>query len=405
MKNKIQKYIPIRKDVCMENKYEIIKYNKCEDDFHIVIYYEDNYKCKIIVRRLDIDLGWDLNLIVRIYNINNNNYQNISIGSSLKNEKIFYIYTKVKLIPLIPNKQKIPKVIIQTSKDDEYKSLLHYNAHQTFLELNPDYEYRFYDDKDCREFIKNNFTVDVLDTFDMLYPGAYKADLFRYCYIYINGGFYFDNKYILRIPLYKIIKKDYNNIYCKDRGNDLMFNSVIISVSKSNELKQCIDNIVNNVKNNFYGSISLEPTGPKLFYKYTHDKNVILKHDVSGNTYKDSKILLRNDNILFINTHYNGYYHPNRLQEYTVLFNKRMIYYKNIQKINNYTILVFPHNHDDYFDFNIKDNNLIVKRIDKNCGWGQDLKIKIIDNNNHMEKIYNVGTSIENEVSINIYFK
>jgi mannosyltransferase OCH1-like enzyme len=394
---KIEKIIHIRKDIFIKNKYEIIK-NKYNDDFHLVIYYIDENKCKIIVRRLDNEFGWDLNLLVKIYNEDDheNKHQILSIGSSLKNEKIIFYYTKIKLLPIEEYQQKIPKVIIQTAKDIEYKSLFHYNAHQTFLELNPEYEYRFFDNEDCREFIKDNFSENILDTYDILYPGAYKADLFRYCYIYINGGCYFDNKYILRIPLRQIIKENDDNIYCKDRGNDLMFNSIIISVKDSDELKKSIGNIVENVKNNFYGNISLEPTGPKLFNKYTYDKNVLLKHEVNGSYYKDSKILIRNNNILFANTHYKGYYLPNTTQEYDILFKKRMIYYKNIKKIHNHTILVYPHNYSDYFSFNIINNELIIKRIDKNSGWGQNLKIKLINNNNNMEYIYNIGISDEN---------
>jgi len=392
MDNKIQKFIPIRKDICIQNKYEIIK-NNGYDDFHLVLYYIDEYKCKIIIRRLDDESGWGLNLLIKIYN--EDKYQILSVGSSVKNEKIIYIYTKIKLIPIILYEQKIPKIIIQTAKDDLYKSLLHFNAQKTFLELNPEYEYKFFDDIDCREFIKNNFPEIVLDTFDMLNPGAYKADLFRYCYIYINGGCYFDNKYILRVPLREIIKNEYDNIYCQDRGDDLMFNSVIISIKNAIEFKNCIDNIIENVKNNFYGSISLEPTGPKLFNKYAHDKNILLKHIVSGKYYKDSKILIKNNNLLFINTHYKGYYSSNH-QQYDILFKNRNLYYKNIQKINNYTILVYPNNYSDSFNFNIINNKLIIKRTDKNSGWGQDLKIKLINNDNNLEYIYNIGKSTEN---------
>jgi mannosyltransferase OCH1-like enzyme len=397
MDKKIQKNIQIRKDICIQNKYELIKNSNHNDDFHLVIYYIDEYKCKIIIRRLDDETGWGLNLLIKIDN--EDKHQILSVGSSLKNEKIIYIYTKIKLIPIILYKQKIPKIIIQTAKDDEYKSLLHYNAQQTFLELNPEYEYKFFNDIDCREFIKNNFDLNVLDTFDMLNPGAYRADLFRYCYIYINGGCYFDNKYILRIPLREIIKNEYDNIYCKDRGDDLMFNSVIISIKNAIELKNCIDNIVENVKNNFYGSVSLEPTGPKLFNKYTYDKNILLKHIVTGNYYKDSKILIKNNNTLFINTHYKGYYSSTHNQ-YEILFKNRKLYYKNIQKINNYTILVYPNKYSDTFNFNIINDKLIIKRTDINSGWGQDLKIKIINNDNNLEYIYNIGKSIENTFSM-----
>ena len=79
-----------------------------------------------------------------------------------------------------------------------------------------------------------------------------------------------------------------------------------------------------------------------------------------------------------------------------------MLYYKNIQKINNYIILVYPNNHNDIFYFIIFYNKLIIKRIDQDSGWGQDLKIKIINNDNNLEYIYNIGKSIENEFILHI---
>jgi mannosyltransferase OCH1-like enzyme len=57
---------------------------------------------------------------------------------------------------------------------------------------NPEFKYYLYDDYDCREFIKKNFDKDVLNAFDTLIPGAYKADLWRYCILYKNGGIYLD---------------------------------------------------------------------------------------------------------------------------------------------------------------------------------------------------------------------
>ena len=44
-------------------------------------------------------------------------------------------------------------------------------------------------------FIKSHFSKRVLYAYDKLIPGAFKADLWRYCIIYINGGIYIDIKY------------------------------------------------------------------------------------------------------------------------------------------------------------------------------------------------------------------
>ena len=59
----------------------------------------------------------------------------------------------------------------------------------------PRFEYFLFDDNDCRQFIIKHFDNNVVKAFDSLIPGAYKADLWRYCVLYITGGIYLDIKY------------------------------------------------------------------------------------------------------------------------------------------------------------------------------------------------------------------
>ena len=56
--------------------------------------------------------------------------------------------------------------------------------------VNPEFNIQLFDDNDCRKFIQNNFPENILIAFDTLKPGAYKADLWRLCILYINGGIY-----------------------------------------------------------------------------------------------------------------------------------------------------------------------------------------------------------------------
>ena len=406
-KNNIPKNIGKRDDIFIKNNYEIIKSN--DEDFHIALYYLDNSKCKIIIRRLDEEYGWNSNLKIKIYDeIENDVFEILSLGSSLKNSKIINLNVNIELKPVEIYIQKIPKVIIQTSYNNLFKSLLHYNALQTFLELNPEYKYEFYDDSDCREFIKKNFDIDVLDSFDLLNPGAYKADLFRLCIIYINGGCYIDNKYILRVPLRNIINKDALNVFCKDTAPNLMFNSIIFSIKKNTVLKKCIDDIVYNVRNNNYGKCPLFPTGPGLLNLHANGENILLQHKVDGKRYFDSKVVLKESNKVVINTHYKGYYGSDHdINSYSTLYKKKEIYYKNIVKKNNYIFMIYPNQNNDTFDMEIIDgkgavNSINIKRIDANIGWGQNLKIKIINNLNNTSKIIEVGSSQNNNIIVSI---
>ena len=50
----------------------------------------------------------------------------------------------------------------------------------------------YFNDKACKNFIKQHFGPNVVKAYNMLIPGAYKADLWRLCVLYIHGGIYGD---------------------------------------------------------------------------------------------------------------------------------------------------------------------------------------------------------------------
>ena len=49
------------------------------------------------------------------------------------------------------------------------------------IKQNPEFNHYLYDDAMCRNFITKYFSAEVVYTFDKLKPGAYNADLWRYC--------------------------------------------------------------------------------------------------------------------------------------------------------------------------------------------------------------------------------
>ena len=73
-----------------------------------------------------------------------------------------------------------------------------------------DYSYSLYDDDQGLEFLKEYYTQEVIDKYSKL-TGAHKADLLRYCLLYIKGGVYMDIKTILTRPLKEIIINNNNN--------------------------------------------------------------------------------------------------------------------------------------------------------------------------------------------------
>jgi len=128
---------------------------------------------------------------------------------------------------------------------------------------NPRFNYHLFDNDECREFIKTHFKQDVLDAYDSLIPGAYKADLWRLCVLFINGGIYMDIKFCC-VNGFRLIELTENEHFVKDRPIHSIYNALMVCKKGNMFLLKCIRQIVENVKNKFYGNSPLSPTGPEM---------------------------------------------------------------------------------------------------------------------------------------------
>lgn len=84
----------------------------------------------------------------------------------------------------------IPQIIHQTWKDRHAPAPLK-RLQASWRRLNPGCQYRFYDDRDCLEFVRECFP-NLLDTYQRFQSGIQKADFFRYLVVYQHGGLYAD---------------------------------------------------------------------------------------------------------------------------------------------------------------------------------------------------------------------
>ena len=84
----------------------------------------------------------------------------------------------------------IPRHIFRIGPADAYETV----NREVFDEIrkdNPEYDILYYDDESALEFLKAELPYAV-DAYTRLVPGAYKADLLRYCLLYKYGGVYSD---------------------------------------------------------------------------------------------------------------------------------------------------------------------------------------------------------------------
>jgi len=137
---------------------------------------------------------------------------------------------------------------------------------ESFKNNYPEADYYLYQDSDLRKFLAEHFDADVLKTYHKLTPYAFKADLARYCLLYIHGGLYSDLSHLHITP----IQPDETAgmaVFRDIAGHPswAVSNAVIYAEPGRKELKCAIDMIVNHAAMNYYGDSCLDVTGPYLF--------------------------------------------------------------------------------------------------------------------------------------------
>lgn len=156
-----------------------------------------------------------------------NRYDNYIINTGTfkeKNNNITYNSYENTIIQTYFDKSKIPDYIYENIK-----------------KYAPNYKHIIYDDKECISFLQKNFDKNVVDRFNSLKSGAHKADLFRYCYLYINGGLYLDIKTVLIKNISEIFKnkKYIYSVFSISKGT--VYQGIIYTPPKEKLFKILID--------------------------------------------------------------------------------------------------------------------------------------------------------------------
>jgi mannosyltransferase OCH1-like enzyme len=204
-----------------------------------------------------------------------------------------------------------------------------YKTIEFIKKSNKGFKYYLFDDNECRKFIEKKFDKDVLNAYDSLIPGAYKADLWRYCILYKYGGVYLDIKYI-PIQGFKFIHLLEQEHFPLDLNKNDIYNALLVCKPKNEILLKAINQIVWNVQNKYYGEGVLHPTGPALLGNLlTSEEKTQAKihHSLTGSNDYD-KLLNYEDKVIL--RCYPGYFIErakySKIQHYSNLWNQRKIY-------------------------------------------------------------------------------
>lgn len=263
-----------------------------------------------------------------------------------------------------PPLQKIPRVIYQTNSRNEVPDLMAKSI-DLLCERNPSYDYQYFDDSSARNFIAITYPREVLEAYDTLVPGAYKADLFRYCLLYEKGGVYLDTGFhpVGGSQLHPVDTKKLDDIIlpndtflsAEDNFTGRIYNAFLCVTPKHPILKEAIELAVARISKREYTGSDLGITGPVLLaeaFEKVVDRPVEAYRDYGGGVRllqhysnnefgcESGELLMKNLESIIIpmmNTKYRGYRKDmswySNTPRYGVLWKQRKVFKPNAKLV------------------------------------------------------------------------
>jgi mannosyltransferase OCH1-like enzyme len=178
---------------------------------------------------------------------------------------LFYIINKILDKKELFSQDKIPLILYKTGPfetvPENINNLFEINKKKLNLQ-----KIIYYNDNECNSFMKD-FGEKYYKAYDMLIPNAFKADLWRYCVLYKNGGIYGDLTQYFLIN-YDVNKENVDMVFVKDGLKYDIQISFMATKKNNNFFKYLIDNITNNILNKNKGDGVFDITGPRACGRY-----------------------------------------------------------------------------------------------------------------------------------------
>ena len=304
---------------------------------------------KLVVSRIDSNSGWAQDLVLEYYH------------------------------------NPIPKIIMQTAKNNPERYII-----DIINQKCPEWTYKHFTDSEIIQYFKENpiqELPDIIEKFNSFSKGQHKADLFRYYYLYLNGGIFLDSDAIFEVNIDDIIKS-YDSVFVKSfMPNTHLFNGFIATYPNNpiihDALKHAYETDDTILQKRFhylceelwriYNRHNLP--NMKIYQEYHKSDGVSITLDDNGEKiishyWETKRVPKFNDKTIHVGCSDHN--------------NKEIILPSSLE-INNLKINNIPVNEqeigwNDTFSTKIINNKLVVSRIDSNSGWAQDLVLEYYHN-------------------------
>lgn len=223
---------------------------------------------------------------------------------------------------------------------------------------NKDYEIDFSLDDDCKKFLKEHFNDYICNLFETIPRGDYKADLWRLCKLYVHGGVYADVDLVPYIDI-DSLDKDVSFYSCLTKTQCGVFQAFIVCPRARNPL--ILHFLISLLINKAYMYLLDTEFGRGP----TFDMYQCIQNSLNNIIVLPEKKYELDKVKIFVNVGPNPY----NTVKYVDLF-----YFPNDVE---YTVELLENPYTDSFTFFIKNNMLIVTRVDIYSGWEYNHSVNI----------------------------
>mmetsp|Transcript_11249 Transcript_11249/g.48007 ORF Transcript_11249/g.48007 Transcript_11249/m.48007 type:complete len:459 (-) Transcript_11249:5268-6644(-) len=138
------------------------------------------------------------------------------------------------------------------------------------LAVNPTFKLNRHDDSTAFAYIGERCGTDAAKAFSCLIAPSFRADLFRFCALYHDGGIYLDSDIVPMKPLSQIVSMCSSATIGHDfpsDGTPAKQMKILAAAPKSKLMKCALDDIVRNVRNSERPKSPLGLTGPLMLQR------------------------------------------------------------------------------------------------------------------------------------------
>jgi len=141
--------------------------------------------------------------------------------------------------------------------------------------------YNFWSDEKAAAFLSTHFPPEVREAYDAVLPGAFKADLFRYCVLLIQGGVYADMDVLLESNLDAVVSGDVGFMVPMDSPGtkigrrSCLWNGLMAVAPGHPFLAKTIELVVNNIRNRFTSVDYDDMLCPRPIFQISHSVDTL----------------------------------------------------------------------------------------------------------------------------------